>query len=141
MAYVYRTVKIAGKTKLLHRHLMEQHLGRALTRSEHVHHINGDRHDNRMENLQVLSCAAHAHLHKQKHPIVKNCLICGAVFTPAPTKRARKDACSPKCGYRLGWIRRRRETLVPMAAALVRANCGGEHGALPVPVLWDEVAA
>src|SRR5262245_44202775 len=36
-----------------HRWIMEQILGRELTEAESVHHINGDRTDNRIENLQL----------------------------------------------------------------------------------------
>lgn len=38
---------------LEHRKVMEDHLGRKLTKSEVVHHINGDNSDNRLANLQL----------------------------------------------------------------------------------------
>jgi len=59
----YRLVRIDGKRIRENRYIMEQHLGRKLTRKEHVHHINGDKLDNKVENLMVMSNSEHQKLH------------------------------------------------------------------------------
>jgi hypothetical protein len=58
----YVVINVAGKQVREHRFIMEQHLGRKLTKNEHVHHINGNPQDNRLENLQVLSNSEHQKL-------------------------------------------------------------------------------
>ena len=50
----YVVLWISRKEKILeHRKVMEDHLGRKLTRSEVVHHINGNNADNRLSNLEL----------------------------------------------------------------------------------------
>lgn len=48
-----------------HRYIAEQFLGRFLKKTEHVHHINHVKDDNRLENLMVfISNSAHRRFHK-----------------------------------------------------------------------------
>jgi hypothetical protein len=55
----YLKITVDGQRVLKHRYVMEQHLGRTLSRSEIVHHINGNRLDNRIENLCVMTQSEH----------------------------------------------------------------------------------
>lgn len=63
--YGYRIVWIPELKKQVreHKYLMEQHLGRALDKSEVVHHINGNKLDNQLENLIVVTRAEHKRIH------------------------------------------------------------------------------
>lgn len=51
----WRSVNGVREFELQHRSVMEESIGRKLTSDESVHHLNGDRSDNRIENLELWS--------------------------------------------------------------------------------------
>lgn len=74
-----------------HRLVAERKLGRRLRKGEIAHHINGDKQDNREENIEVVSSIAHHRLEHRRidrdarHPDAPNPVIdcacgCGTTF-------------------------------------------------------------
>lgn len=63
----YRRITVDGRYHFEHVHIMEKYIGRKLKQfpEEVVHHKNGNKLDNRIENLQLMSQEAHAALHMQ----------------------------------------------------------------------------
>lgn len=70
-----------GKTNRLHRVIMEQHLGRKLKSKEHVHHIDGNKLNNALSNLTILSHSEHMKLHGHEvttaKTVLATCRVCG----------------------------------------------------------------
>lgn len=92
----YKSVSIGNKKrKFEHRIVMEKHLGRELVEAEKIHHRNGDKLDNRICNLQVMTQSEHSKLHNKednfgdrgrfawkKKGKMRNCLICKKDYQP-----------------------------------------------------------
>lgn len=109
--YMYAVVKDHPKAirhgyVLAHRVIMENHLGRILNDNEVVHHINGDKKDNNIGNLEVMDAVEHNRYHALKQgkwwaDLV--CPNCGIIFTLPVAKtrlvkgRGKYNCCSKKC--------------------------------------------
>lgn len=81
-----------------HRYVMEQHLGRYLLPGEIIHHINGVRNDNRVDNLSVTTQREHTIHHKSTGVtyIRYTCEHCGQEFSK-PKRGKTYRYCSRSC--------------------------------------------
>lgn len=100
----YIEVKVGiHQRRLEHRVIVEQAIGRKLTTNEQVHHINGVKHDNRIENLQLLTNAEHQKLHDhldvQHAPrtVTLVCVVCGKEYQTRPSRGTSSTCCSNAC--------------------------------------------
>ena len=60
----YRAIKINGNKIDEHRYIMEQYLGRSLSRNEVVHHKDEIKNHNEIENLELMSLSEHSRKHR-----------------------------------------------------------------------------
>lgn len=86
------------------KYILSIHLGRILSREEQVDHINGDKNDDRIENLQVLSKEEHLKksAEEMKVPRIEvTCTYCGKVIErlPCQVRAAEKRGAQFFCSY------------------------------------------
>jgi hypothetical protein len=87
----YRRLNRNGKTVYLHRHVWEQAYG-DIPNGWHIHHKDGNRENNSLANLELVSRQRHFGLHDEREP--KLCKRCGIRFHA----RKRQMFCTQLCG-------------------------------------------
>ncbi len=81
-----------------HRLAMEHVLGRALLVHEVVHHRDGNRLNNSLANLVLMSRREHNALHRRKYPLLLWCLYCGRPFhNRGSWRQHRQRFCTISC--------------------------------------------
>jgi hypothetical protein len=110
----HRAMKSSGYDGYVYEHIyiVEESLGRHLTKDEHVHHLDENRSNNRIDNLIVLSNKDHGKLHgylnrlksqyyTKQEPYEIYCLQCGRIL-----ERTQKKYCSNPCRDKTGHKRK-----------------------------------
>ena len=74
MVSKYKMTRIDSILMCLHKYVWEQTYGK-IPKGMLIHHKNGDRYDNRLENLVMMTCKEHAHIHVVKS--ITHGTVCG----------------------------------------------------------------
>lgn len=98
----YRYTKKGGKNTTLHRRLYEEHYGVTLGRLDYVHHKDGDRLNNAIENLEVKRAGTHTRDHAKPRMLKpRPCAVCGRSFIPGTDGKKKQPTCGAECGAEL----------------------------------------
>lgn len=73
----YLAIRKNGKVFYEHRVIIEQIIGRKLKNSEHIHHLDHNKHNNDPYNLKVIDSSSHKKLHPRKKFISEFCQVKG----------------------------------------------------------------
>ena len=95
-----------------HRYVLEMKIGRPLKRTEIAHHINGNRTDNKPENLEIKGVIEHTTLHAQErlvHYVKLKCPYCLRFFIRRKNKTylikgGNSTSCSRYCGRKFSIV-------------------------------------
>ena len=105
-------------TKSYPRFIMENHLGRKLNDDEDVHHIDGDKTNNDISNLEIVKHGEHQRQHSTKYINTEvECVVCGKrfIYTNKQMRRYNSDiksgkyrniTCGKSCAGKLGLLKK-----------------------------------
>ena len=116
---------------LYHRIVVENHIGRLLTSDEIVHHKDGNKRNNNIDNLEITTISNHAKYHMLERGRIYakiKCPNCETIYVKR--KRdcidKRQYCCSRKCGraFQLMSIDKRRQRLKEAVIEIFKAKVG-----------------
>lgn len=125
--YVYAVgARARGVQTLMHRILL------GAERGQEVHHKNGNRLDNRRENLELTTASEHQRHHRETtirnnhlrrvHDASAVCSVCGRVFVKDRNHRGRQRTCNKACAIRALIAGRRKRAADQMLAERKRGG-------------------
>lgn len=95
----YPRITVNGKRFYGHRAVMEAFIGRTLESYEEIHHINGNKTDNRIKNLIILSKSEHSTFHSNKESYNHICKKCQNNFKGLKMQQICSKCRSFKCKW------------------------------------------
>ena len=83
----------------VHRYIMSNHVKRSLNAKEIVHHIDGNKLNNDISNLKIVTRAEHVAIHGPSRRMAKyvKCLLCTGSFYCYPHLFNKRKFCSKEC--------------------------------------------